>query len=75
MFLHVIDTLFHYFFYMLKFQSGWKPACKFEDKRSIENANNNAFMESNDTLHRPAIARSAFMFSKEKFGKSMILKK
>ena len=44
---------------MLKFQSGWKPACKFEDKRPIEDANYNAFMESN-------VARSAFMFSKRK---------
>ena len=63
-FLDVIVTLFHYFFSMLKFQSGWKPACKFEDKRPIEDANNNAAMESN-------VARSAFMFSKENFSKNL----
>ena len=35
---------------MLKVQSEWKPACKFEDKRPIEDENNNASMESNETL-------------------------
>ena len=60
----IILILFHYFFYMLKFQSGWKLACKFDDKRPIEDADNNAVMESN-------VSRSAFMFSKANFSKNL----
>ena len=49
---------------MLKFQSGWKPACKFDDKKPIEDANNNADMEV-------YVSRSAFMFSKANFSKNL----
>ena len=42
--------LYSLLFPMLKVQSEWKPACKFEDKRPIEDENNNASMESKETL-------------------------
>ena len=51
---------------MLKFQSGWKPACKFENKRPIEDENNNASMESTETLQGVHSC-----FQKEKFSKNL----
>ena len=34
-------------FFMLKFHCGWKPDCKFEDRRPNEDVSNSAAMESN----------------------------